>query len=172
MKLFRVLFYAICILLLLTLQSTVLQYIRIYNVIPNLLVVFVIISALIRGNVEGGVIGFFAGLVLDMMFGRLLGFYALLGMYLGIGVGSVNRRLYRENLLVVVFFTFAASVVYETAVYFLNTFMSGDMNLIYQMTAKILPEALYNSVAAIFIYLLLIRVNRRFEEAGKAARKY
>lgn len=169
---FRILFHAICILLFLVLQSTVLQYARIYNVIPNLLIVYVIIAALIRGNVEGGIIGFFAGLALDMTFGKLLGFYALLGMYLGIAVGSVNRRLYRENLLVVVFFTFAASVIYETAVYFLNTVMSGDMNLIYPMTGRILPEALYNSVAAIFIYWLVMRMNRRFEEASKAARKY
>ena len=169
---FKILFYSICILFFLLLQSTLLQYIRIYNVIPNLLVVFIILTALIRGNVEGGVVGFFAGLVLDMMFGKLLGFYALLGMYLGIAVGSVNRRLYRENLVVVVFFTFVASVLYETAVYFLNTFMSGNMSLIFPMTGIILPEALYNSVAAVFLYALVIRMDRRFEETSKAARKY
>lgn len=169
---FKILFYSICILLFLLLQSTLLQYVRIYNVIPNLMVVFIILTALIRGNVEGGVVGFFAGLVLDMMFGKLLGFYALLGMYLGIAVGSVNRRLYRENLLVVVFFTFVASALYETAVYLINTFMSGNINLIFPLTGIILPEALYNSVAAIFLYALVIRMNRRFEEASKAARKY
>jgi rod shape-determining protein MreD len=168
----KILFYTICILFFLVLQSTLLQYIRIYNVIPNLLVVFIILVALIRGNVEGGAVGFFAGLALDMMFGKLLGFYALLGMYLGVAVGSVNRRLYRENLLVVVFFTFVASVLYETAVYFLNTFMSGDISLVFPMTGIILPEALYNSVAAVFLYALVLRVNRRFEEASKAARKY
>lgn len=169
---FKILFYSICILLFLLLQSTLLQYIRIYSVIPNLLVVFIILTALIRGNVEGAVVGFFAGLALDMLSGKLLGFYTLLGMYLGIAVGSVNRRLYRENLLVVVFFTFAASVLYETAVYFLNTFMSGDIELLYPLTHRILPEALYNSVAAVFLYAFVIRTNRRFEEKSKAARKY
>lgn len=169
---FKIPFYTICILLFLLLQSTLLQYIRIYNVIPNLLVVFIILVALIRGNVEGGVVGFFAGLALDMLFGSLLGFYALLGMYLGIAVGSVNRRLYRENILVVVFFTFAATVIYETVVYFLNTFMSGNINLIFPLTGIILPEAVYNSAAAIFIYVFMIRTNRRFEELGKTARKY
>lgn len=168
----KILFYSICILLLMLLQSTLLHYVRIYNVIPNLMVVFIILTALIRGNVEGGVVGFFAGLVFDMMFGKLLGFYALLGMYLGIAVGSVNRRLYRENLVVVVFFTFVASVLYEFAVYFLNTFMSGNMSFIFPMTGVILPEALYNSAAAIFLYALVIRMDRRFEESSKAARKY
>lgn len=168
----RILFYTSFILLFLLLQSTLLQYIRIYNVIPNLLIVFVINVALVRGNVEGGTVGFFAGLALDMMFGKLLGFYALLGMYLGIAVGSVNRRLFRDNLLVVVFFTFIASALYETAVYILNTFMSGNMSLLFPMTGIILPEAVYNSIASVFIFALIIRMNERFVEAGKAARKY
>lgn len=168
----KVLFYTICILLLLLLQSTLLDYIKIYNVKPNLLVVFVITIALLRGNVEGGTVGFFAGLALDMLFGKLLGFYTLLGLYLGIAVGSVNRRLYRENILVVVFFTFVSTVVYETLVYILSSFMNNNINLLFPMTRIILPEAVYNSLVSILIYAFVIKMNRRFEETSKAARKY
>lgn len=168
----KIFVYSVFLILLLLLQSTLLKYVSIYNIKPNLLVIFVVCVALLRGNVEGAAVGFFAGLLLDMTFGRFLGFYTLLGMYLGIAVGSVNRRLYRENYLVVIFFTFAATVLYEAAVYVLSTFMSGNMEFLLPLTIKILPEAIYNSAVSIVIYAIVIRISHRFEEAGKASRKY
>lgn len=168
----RILVYAFFLSLLLMLQSTLLSYVRIYNVKPNLLIIFVICVALLRGNVEGASVGFFAGLLLDMAFGKLLGFYSLLGFYLGLAVGSVNRRLYRENYLVVIFFTFAATTLYEAAVYILNNFMTGSMELLVPLTVKILPEAVYNSIVSILVFAVVIKINHRFEEAGKTTRKY
>jgi rod shape-determining protein MreD len=168
----KLLFYSFFIILFLVLQTTLLEYAAIYGIKPNLIIVFVIVAALLRGNVEGGAVGFFSGLLLDMLFGGVLGFYALLGLYLGIAAGSINRRLFRENLLVVLFFTFVYSVVYESVVYILNTIMSGDMKLLYPLTGVILPEAVYNCAAAVLIYALLIRADRRFSETGKIARKY
>lgn len=168
----KILFYSFYIFIFLLLQTTLLDYAAIYSVTPNILIVFVIVTALIRGNAEGGAVGFFAGLAVDMLFGSVLGFYALLGFYLGIAAGSINRRLFRENLLVVLFFTFVYSVVYETVVYILNTIMSGNIELLNPLTRVILPEAVYNSAVAVLIYALLIRADRRFAEAGKLAGKY
>jgi len=154
------------------LQSTLLGYIRIYNVIPNLLIVLTILAALLGENFEGAAVGFFSGLILDIMFGKFLGFYALLGMYLGIAVGLVNRRLYRDNMLVIVFFTFIFSIAYEMAVYILNTIMSGQIDIIYTLMRIILPEAAYNCVAAILLYPLFSRINRRMEDNRSSLRKY
>ncbi len=168
----KVLVYTILLLLLLLLQSTLLGYARIYNVKPNLLIVFVICVALLRGNIEGASVGFFAGLLLDMAFGKFIGFYTLLGFYLGLAVGSVNRRLYRENYLVAVFFTFVATLVYEAAVYVLSNFMSDNMELLMPLTTKILPEAAYNSLVSIIIFAVVIKISHRFEKSGKSARKY
>lgn len=168
----RLLFYSFFIIIILLLQTTLLKYAAIYGVTPNILIVFVIVTALIRGNVEGGFTGFFAGLAVDMLFGSVLGFYAMLGFYLGIAAGSINRRLFRENLLVVLFFTFVYSVVYEMVVYIINTIMSGSLELLYPFTMVILPEAIYNSAVAVLIYMLMIRADRRFGETGKMVRKY
>jgi rod shape-determining protein MreD len=172
MKLKAALFYLFFINIFLLLQSTLLNYIAISGIIPNLVVVFIIITALVRGNVEGGIVGFFAGLAQDMLFGGMLGFYALFGMYLGIAAGSTNKRLFRENLLVVVFLTFVYSVIYETLIYIVNTVMSGDIHLWRAMAGVILPEALYNCLAAVLINPILLRADKRFAEADKTVRKY
>jgi rod shape-determining protein MreD len=168
----RILFYLFFIFLFLLLQTTLLQYAEIYGVKPNIIIVFVIVTALLRGAVEGGAVGFFAGLALDMMFGGVLGFHALLGFYLGIAAGSSNKRLFRENMLVVVFFTFIFSVAYESAVFIINNIMSGDIKLLYALTSVILPEAAYNSALVVFILPLLIKADRWFKGPARQARKY
>ena len=43
----------------------------------------------------------------------------LLGLYVGILTGSINRRLYRENIIIVVSFTFIITIIYELLVYLL-----------------------------------------------------
>ena len=171
----KVLIYAVCIFLLVLLQSTLLNYIRIYDVKPNLLLVFVICVALLQGNVEGSIIGFLTGLTQDMLFGRILGFYAILGLYTGLIIGSFNKRLYRDNFFVVTFFTFVVSLVYEELVYLLNTIkpvLDGNADLLFALKNVVLPEAIYNSVASIFIYILVIKLDERFEELVKTSRKY
>jgi len=168
----KIVFYLFFIIILLLLQSTLLNYIAISGIIPDLLVVFIIVTSLIRGNVEGGIVGFFAGLARDMLFGNVLGFYALFGMYLGIAAGSTNKRLFRENLLVIVFFTFVYSVIYELLLYFINTVISGNMNILLAMTGTILPEAAYNTFSSVLIYAIVLKADKWFGKTEKAARKY
>jgi len=168
----KILFYSFFIFVFLLFQTTLLQYAAIYGTMPNILMVFIIVTSLIRGNIEGSIAGFFAGLAIDMMFGSVLGFYALLGFYLGIAAGSANRRMFRDNLLVALFFTFVYSVLYEIIVYIVNNIMGGEMELLYALSRVILPEAVYNCVTAVPIYWLVMKADKRFAGTEKMARKY
>jgi len=175
----KVLAYAICIFFIILLQSTVLEYIKIFGVKPSLPIIFIVSVALLRGNVEGAVVGFFTGLSQDIVSGKILGLYALLGLYLGLAIGSVNKRLYRENFLVVIFFTFVSSVIYECMVFFLYTILplllfheKDQLDLLVPLGHIILPEAIYNSVVSVFVYMFVIKLNHKFEEISKASRKY
>ena len=121
-------FYFFFILFFLLLQTTLLHYAKIYGVIPNLLITLTIVTALVRSSTEGAAVGLFSGLCIDMQFGTVLGFYALLGMYAGMAAGIVSRRIYRENVLVVVPFTFVYSIIYESVVFILNNIMTGNIS--------------------------------------------
>lgn len=176
----KIFIYTICIFVIILIQTSILDYITIYNVKPNLLIVFIVAVALLRGNVEGSVIGFFTGLAQDMVSGKVLGFYALLGLYLGLIIGSVNKRLYRENFLVITFFTFISTVFYEAAVYTIymwsqyvaNRFAEMEMDFVFMLKDRILPEAIYNSVISIIVYIFVIKLNDKFENLNKISRKY
>lgn len=164
--------YGICVLLLTVIQSTVLDYAKVFNIKPNLLLVFIVSVALVRGNFEGAIVGFFCGLAQDVATGRVLGFYSLLGLYLGLITGSVNRRLYKENFFVAVFFTFLATLVYEYVVYALSMISTGQLMFFLPFRLNILPESAYNVIAAVFIFPLVVRISHVFESSIKAARKY
>jgi rod shape-determining protein MreD len=163
---FRTLIYTICILFFLLLQSTWLDYIKINGVKPNLILIFTVIVALLRGYTEGAVVGFFAGIALDLLHGRFIGFYALLGLYLGLAVGYSNRRLYKENYLVMIVFIFVSTTIYEFLVYFFSS-LGTEMNFNFAFKGNIIPEAIYNCFVAVIIYFFAIKLNSKFLKSEK-----
>ena len=64
------------------LQSTLFQALSFASISPNLLIVAVSSFGFMRGRKEGMWIGFFCGLLLDIFYGSVIGFYALIYSYI------------------------------------------------------------------------------------------
>jgi len=141
-----------------------LEYLKIINVKPNLILIFVVCAALLNKQWEGAAVGFLAGLSLDMASGDVLGFHSLLFMYTGIGIGFISRYVFKDNFLIVMLVTFVTSVVYGCAVFFLKVFpIAGDISMAYPFLRVIIPEAAYSAVVSVFIYAFMIKLNRKME---------
>jgi rod shape-determining protein MreD len=153
-------------------QSTILHYIEIFGIKPNLIVMVTIYFALMQGSVEGAVVGLLGGILLDILVGRVFGLYSLIGMYTGIFAGHFNKRFFKENYLVALLFTFIFSFLYELIFYLLNYFIWGETRIIYVLQNIIIPEALYNCILAIPVYILIIKINRWLEKKERMSRKY
>ncbi|MDD7729073.1 MAG: rod shape-determining protein MreD, partial [Clostridia bacterium] len=76
-----VLFFTIIVCFLL--QCTVMDLISIGSITPNLMLVLCVSMGLMRGRKSGLWVGFFSGLLVDLFYGSLFGFYALVYMYTG-----------------------------------------------------------------------------------------
>ena len=159
------------ILLALMIQSTWLQYIEFNGIKPDLVLIIVISVALLRGAREGAATGFFAGILKDLMFGKVFGARALEGLLLGFTVGVLNKRLYKENVVVVVLLTFIFSFCLGVIIGLLNIFMGAQENILTLLKTIIVAEAVYNSVASIFVYYIVYRVNAKITEIQTAARR-
>lgn len=168
----KVIAYSILIFLTVLIQSTIAESIRIYGVKPNIIIVVTVIVALLRNGTEGAVIGFLCGLMQDAISGRVIGFYALLGLYLGLIIGKSNKKLNKENILISIFLTFISTFVYEIIVYFLTIIFRAPLDIVYSMKKVILTEAIYNSVISILVFIIVIRMHKRFEEYEKSSRRY
>lgn len=79
------------------LQSTLFQTLSFASISPNLLIVVVSSFGFMRGRKEGMWIGFFSGLLLDIFFGSVIGFYALIYMYIGYINGFFRKIFFPDE---------------------------------------------------------------------------
>ena len=82
------------------LQCTVLHVISIGSITPNLILILCISMGLMRGRKSGMWTGFFCGFLVDMFYGSVFGFYALIYMYIGFLSGYAHRICYDDDIKV------------------------------------------------------------------------
>lgn len=168
----KVVYYTIYLFVIALIQLTLIDYISIFNIKPNIFLCFVVSIALLCGTLEGAIIGFFAGLIQDITSGKIIGLYALLGLYLGIVMGAVNKRLYRENIIISIFFTFISTIVYELIVCLSMVISGNQIDMLYALWNIILPESVYNSVIGIPMYIIATRLSSQLEYGLKTLKRY
>ena len=154
------------------LQVTFLNYIGIYNIKPNLIVITTISYALIRGKEEGAVYGLFSGLLLDILGGKVIGLFALMGMILGLTIGYLNKNLYNENYLVAIALTACGTFVYNLVYFIIWHFGYVQSQFGWYLISYIIPETIYNTAFSIFIYFLILYINKKIDYYKKLTRLY
>ncbi len=157
----RVILYILLIFVFVTTQVTFLNFIDIYGVRPNLIIILIVSISLLEGRTHGAVVGFFTGLCLDAVVGVALGYHALIGMFLGLALGNINKRFFKENIFVMVICTFVATFFFESAVILIYRIFGYAMNYIQTINGIVLPEAVINSILGGFIFFIITRINRK-----------
>lgn len=91
---------ALFLLLAFLLRASVMPYLAIDGVTPNLILAVVVMTALRQGAARGGAFGLVAGFVVDIATGRFIGLHAL-GLWLGgYAAGLLRQRLYPDTWFV------------------------------------------------------------------------
>lgn len=80
-------------------QTSLLRYVSIGGVRPDLVLIIVVYLGLVRGPDAGSLSGFVFGLFEDAYSGGLLGANALIKTLLGFACGLLGKRLYTQSLL-------------------------------------------------------------------------
>ena len=78
MKFKRVAVTVLIVLAAYLLQCTLFNHLELAGIKPNLILIVTASFGFMRGQKEGMLVGFFAGLITDIQFGTILGFYSLL----------------------------------------------------------------------------------------------
>ncbi len=152
-------------------QSTLLPAIAVIGIKPNTALLIIVTYAMLRGDIEGAILGFFAGLLQDIMFGRVVGLYALLGLLTGFVCGKPFKDFYRENYMIPIVLVGIATMGYELMFYFFYFLFQGKVDLLVYFGRIILPEAVYTVVVTIPLYRLMYAINKRLELHERYTRK-
>ena len=147
------------------LQCTVMDRISIGSITPNLLLILCVSMGLMRGRKSGLWTGFFCGLLVDLFYGSVFGFYALIYMYIGFISGYAFRSFYDDDLKVPLFLVAGTDLLYNLSVYGLQFLLRGRMDFLFYVRRVIIPEMIYTVVVTLVVYRLLLLLNRKLEKA-------
>ena len=154
---------AVCYLL----QSTVFQALSFASISPNLMIVVVSAFGFMRGKKEGLWIGFFTGLLLDIFTGSILGFYALLYMYVGYINGLFKKILFPEDIKLPLMLIAGSDFTYNIICYIFLFLLKGNFHFFYYLLHIIIPEVVYTTVLACILYPLIHVIYRKLEDSEK-----
>lgn len=162
---------AVTIIICFLLQSTVFQRLSFVSISPNLLIVVTAAFGFMRGRKEGLFVGFFCGLLMDVFFGPVLGFYALLYMYVGFINGIFKKIFYPEDVKLPIFLMAASDLSFNIIIYFIMFLFRGRFEFGYYFIHVMIPELVYTMIVAVVIYFILLKINQKLEEIEKRSAK-
>lgn len=162
---------AITIIVCFLLQSTLFQALSIASIVPNLLIVVAATFGFMRGKKEGLFVGFFCGLILDIFFGSILGFNALIYMILGFCNGIFKKIFYPEDIKLPVFLIASSDLVVNLLTFLVQFLFRQRFYFGYYLMHIIIPELVYTLILGVVIYFILLKVNQRLEVIEKRSAK-
>jgi rod shape-determining protein MreD len=115
--------------------------------------------ALLHGPYEGALMGLVGGLLQDLLFGQDLGMNTLAKFVVGYVFGVLEKKIYKDNILIPMVALFLGTVLNETILYSLRFFSclirptGGSVGSFFlAFKGVILYVAFYNACLAPFIY--------------------
>lgn len=133
---------------------------------PNIIMIFVCSYALLRGKKEGLLVGFFSGLLIDLFFGyyEVIGINAFLYMMIGYVVGIFHDIWYLQDILIPVATVAICDFIYNFIYYIITFLLRNRLDLMHYIKKVIVPEIIYSVFLTVFIYRILMLLNRKLEE--------
>ena len=155
------------------LETSVFNHLALAGIVPKLTIILTSSFGFMRGEKEGMLIGFFCGLLGDVFFGEVLGFYALILTYIGYINGKFSRIFYPQDIKLPIALIVVSDLSYGVLCYILLFLIRGRLDFVYYFTSVILPEALYTIVITVFLYPVILKINEKLEAIEKrSAQKF
>ncbi|MBO5460641.1 MAG: rod shape-determining protein MreD, partial [Ruminococcus sp.] len=125
------------------LQCTVFSKLELASIKPNLMIIAAASYGFMKGPKQGMLIGFFSGLLIDIQFGEIIGFYALIYMIIGYVNGLFQQMYFDEDIKLPLILISVSEFVYGLLIYFLLFLMQGEFQFLYYLSHIIIPELIY-----------------------------
>lgn len=155
------------------LQSTVFQSLDFGGIVPNLLIVLTASFGFMSGDVAGLIIGFICGLLCDICYGDVIGFQALIMMYIGYLNGKFSGIFYPEDVKLPLALIVLSDFSFGVVNYFLLFLMRGRLDFPFYLKTIIIPEVIYTTIVTLLLYPIIMKINFALETREKnSAQKF
>lgn len=155
------------IILMFLLQNSVFSQLAFGRSVPNLLIALTSIYGLMRGEYYGIWVGFFCGLLQDIFFMDVLGFYALVYMMIGYFNGRCSLYFAQDDFKLPLLCVSVSLVILLFVDYIFFYLLNGRFDFGKYFTGVMLPEIVYTLLLSAILYPLLLLLERKFVLAEK-----
>lgn len=129
--------------------------------VPNLALILTCSMGFMRGKKSGMWTGFISGLILDLFYGGIFGFTALILLYIGYFNGFLFKVFFDEDIRIPLVAVGISDIVYGLACYLIRFLNGTSLSLGSCMIHTILPEAVCTMLFTIPLYFLYHWLNRK-----------
>lgn len=151
------------------LQSTFFSRFSFGGIVPNLLLITTASIGFLIGRKYGLYVGFFAGLLVDIFFGPIIGIYALLYMYIGYINGSFKKILFSRDFKLPLVLIVASDLLYAHLCFLFLFVLKGQFHYMSYLKSVILPEVVYTTVIACVLYPIVKLIFDKIEDFEQKA---
>lgn len=148
------------------LQTTLFQALSFGGISPNILIIITASYGFMFGRKCGIGVGFLCGLLMDIFYGDVLGFYALIYMYIGAANGIFHSLFFQEDIKLPLLLIAASDFCYSFVCYILLYLLRGRFHIVYYFQNIVLPEMVYTIFITVFLYPCLLLLHRSKEDEG------
>lgn len=169
----RVLVTAVILIICYLLQCTLFSKLALASIKPNLMIIVTAAFGFMRGPKEGALVGFFSGLLIDIQFGDIIGFYALIYLLTGYINGLFSQMYYDEEIRLPIALVASSEFIYGLVIYFLMFLLRSEFDFLHFLVHIIIPELIYTIVVTLVLYPLILFINHKLEaEEKRSASKF
>ena len=137
------------------LQVNLFSSFTIAGISPNLFVIYVLFVALFSNQFLGISLGVVFGLILDFVYGRVIGTTAVMLCIIGYLGSYFDKNFSKENKLTIILMVAGATLIYEFGLYFLNSIILEFDREYFAFLKIVLVETLYNILLSIIVYPIM-----------------
>lgn len=134
------------------LQSTFFSTFTLGGIVPNVMIVIIASIGFLQGSKAGMWFGFIFGMLTDIFFGNLIGFYACLYMFVGYLNGAGEKYLFSHDIKLPLLLIMVTDFVYSNVCYVFLFMLRGRFDYFFYLGSIILPELIFTTVFACLIY--------------------
>jgi len=131
-------------------QSTALQFFRIYGVIPNLLLVFLVGITLIYGKKEGYIFAITSGILVDIFLSKALSINLMIYVSIVFFITLFYEKLFKDNFLTPIIVIFLSTILYHIMFLMFMYLLGFEFN-----KSLINNISIFESIENIFVIVLV-----------------
>lgn len=148
-------------------QSTIIQKIAVFGVIPDIALIVLVFCAIKNGSMAGQISGFLSGLAFDPISGAPLGFNVLVRTVIGHLYGVFHQKFFIDAFLGPFLLVFTATLLRAGTGALVGLLFPGSITFYPSMWQNVLLESLYNALISPVVFFILGLFKRLFLAEGR-----